>query len=41
MNLFFAYCAFIWNRSTKNGRALRAEVLKLMPRKEKANATGN
>lgn len=39
--MIFAFLKFFFSRTTKNGRALRAEVLKLMPKKEKANATGN
>lgn len=38
--MYIAFFRFIFSRTTKNGRALRAEVLKLMP-KGKKNATGD
>lgn len=38
--MIFSFLKFLFSRTTKNGRALRAEILKRMP-KGKNNATGD
>lgn len=39
--MIFAFLKFLFSRTTKNGRVLRKEIMKQMPKKEKAHAAGD